>query len=743
MSNNDLNIIGDKPIQLPDEEIFQRLPFAKKIAETLVSRNSKDPFVLGIYGAWGEGKTSVLNLIQNNVGRSSGNNIIQIVYNPWRFTNQESMVSSFLRTLARELKKEDESQIVKQKKFKKRLFLFNQKKDPLKTTFENLSGLLYDYAGSLEYGGIGNVIKSVSNKISDVDLEEIKNRFENLLIEKKKKLIIYIDDIDRLDKSEIQAIFKLVKLTADFSYCTYVLSFDEKMVAAAIGEQFGKGDEVAGTNFLEKIIQLPLHIPKVQPTALKNFLFKKIEKITLDNLIQISEYEIQRFSYQFSTNVLLRLNTPRSAIRYSNLLSFSIPLLYNEINVVDLMLIEAVKIFYPNHYSHIKNNPEYYIGSYTNNSGSNNLHDEKIHEITSILNKLEEDLDYTEKGRIRNLLKELFPQLSIAIDKKLRYNNNDYQEWYINKRISSIKYFERYFTYTVISGDISDISFSILIDKLNNNSIVDNVEYIEDMLELSSSENFIFKLRSKISLFNWVSTQNIIKSLFEVSDKISDKGGILNMTHETPKGQSIIFIEELMIINKSEPELFNFVHQLFIDAKSFHYAFDLYNRLIKNDTLLKINFNDEQKIILENLLTDRAISISGDSSIFVIFPEYVYFISNNWYLRNIEEYLSYSNNYMNKNVENVLNILKSHLPSFWSSARPGVRLFGNLTKEIFDLIAKYYTIDNILNRVLNIYSIDLLTSVPPYEIDINVDEYTDLNLCRQFYKLYTEINYLN
>ena len=62
-----------------------------------------------------------------------------------------------------------------------------------------------------------------------------------------------IDDIDRLDRTETQAIFKLVKLSASFNHTSYVLAFDDEIVAAAIGEKYGQGGLEAGRAFLEKI----------------------------------------------------------------------------------------------------------------------------------------------------------------------------------------------------------------------------------------------------------------------------------------------------------------------------------------------------------------------------------------------------------------------------------------------------------------------------------------------------------
>src|SRR5690606_21652158 len=145
------------------------------------------------------------------------------------------------------------------------------------------------------------------------NLDDLKARVEALLKKHEKRIVIYIDDLDRLDKNEIYFIFRLVKLTGDFAYTTYVLSFDQVMVAAAIGDRFGSGNKEAGEHFLEKIIQVPLNIPKAQPKALQAFCFQLINAAIAG--IDISREEMQRFGLQFTTNVLPRLKTPRLAVR--------------------------------------------------------------------------------------------------------------------------------------------------------------------------------------------------------------------------------------------------------------------------------------------------------------------------------------------------------------------------------------------------------------------------------------------
>ena len=128
----------------------------------------------------------------------------------------------------------------------------------------------------------------------------------------------------------------MVKLTADFANTNYVLSFDDEMVSAALADRFGEGNQNSGQNFLEKIIQIPLKIPLAQPAALQKFCFDIINSSLETNKIDLPDDEGRSFGNEFSQNILLMLSTPRLAVRYGNTLSFSMPLLHKEVNLVDL-----------------------------------------------------------------------------------------------------------------------------------------------------------------------------------------------------------------------------------------------------------------------------------------------------------------------------------------------------------------------------------------------------------------------
>lgn len=192
------NYTSDKPIYSKDKDAFQRFEFSKRIADTIIDRKNQDSIVFGVFGVWGEGKSSVLNFINQELKISE--NILTITFNPWRYGDENNLIKNFLKKIAKLLGKELDSN-------KEKFASFISK-----------------------YGSIGSVfgvdISEIGKNVATVDLENLKNRVDEFLSESKKRLVIFIDDIDRLDKQEIYSLFRLVKLTADFKNTTYILSFD-------------------------------------------------------------------------------------------------------------------------------------------------------------------------------------------------------------------------------------------------------------------------------------------------------------------------------------------------------------------------------------------------------------------------------------------------------------------------------------------------------------------------------------
>lgn len=227
---------ADRPIVAHSDDRFGRWPFASRIAGTIRDRVDRTSIVIGVYAPWGDGKTSVMNMMQEALKEAP--NVITVRFNPWYFRGDEQLIRGFFDELASSIDA------------------------TLPTSVEKLGTILNKYGAWLSViTPYGEHAEKIGERLSTAGIEILKGRVDKCLREAKKRVVVFIDDIDRLERHEIQSVLKVVKLSADFENTAYVLFFDDKVVADSLGERYGAGDAQAGRAFLEKIIQVPLHLP--------------------------------------------------------------------------------------------------------------------------------------------------------------------------------------------------------------------------------------------------------------------------------------------------------------------------------------------------------------------------------------------------------------------------------------------------------------------------------------------------
>ncbi|WP_209300273.1 P-loop NTPase fold protein, partial [Flavobacterium psychrophilum] len=95
---------SDKPIFAKAQDRFNRNKFSNRIADTITKRIDNDGLVIGLYGIWGEGKSSVLNMIEEEL--NINDEILIVKFNPWRFKDEEALILNFLKNISEVLNRE-------------------------------------------------------------------------------------------------------------------------------------------------------------------------------------------------------------------------------------------------------------------------------------------------------------------------------------------------------------------------------------------------------------------------------------------------------------------------------------------------------------------------------------------------------------------------------------------------------------------------------------------------------------
>jgi hypothetical protein len=427
--------ISDAPVTDPQLDRFKRVTFAERVAKTLALRRDSNSIVVLINGRWGEGKSTVLEYIHGALFKFG--DVVPVRFNPWLVSGDTSLLLSFFATIATALDKSPKT-----------------KKEQLGDVFRKYGDVVGEI--SVESHGTklstGRAVSKLGAKLSMVTLDEKKERVAEMLTNAKKRVVVFLDDIDRLDRKEAQSVFKLLKLTGDLKHVSYVLAFDRDTVAEAIGEQYGAGNVQSGHQYMEKVVQVNLDLPLADSESLAQLCIDGINDALHIAPVFLSPDQEREFQVAFLQHIIPGLRTPRLAKLYANAVAFVLPLLANEVNPVDILLLEAIKFLYPNVHADIRNFPEVYTGDF---GWDLDLLAERGQTCHDHLAKVLEQVGKQRAKRAQDLLTDLFPQLRELFESQ-KYGEGDREGAQREQRVSSLDYLRRYLTCSIPVGDVSD-----------------------------------------------------------------------------------------------------------------------------------------------------------------------------------------------------------------------------------------------------------------------------------------------
>lgn len=492
----------DEPLNNIDDDKFHHAAFAKRIAETIVSHNdfTSKSIVYGVYGRWGEGKTTTLEFMERFI--KGDDRFVVLKFNPWRIGSEDQILRWFFHEVSLKLERE----------------LSEKYKKKIGKLLKIISGL----SESVAFLGVLKPLKPLIDYTADEfsrehTLEELKAEVGKILKADKKRIVILIDDIDRLSDNEIVTIFRIVKLIADFDYTSYILALDEEIVSQALGKYYSASKNSDKHVFIEKIILVPLSLPKPSRADIDIYMMDLLGEAFKRIGVEFSTDESSSFNYLYRKAISTKIETPRAAKRYVNALLFAIPTIKDEVNLFDLVIIEAVRIFYPRLYDLIKTNKVSIIHG-VDPTRENRL-EEGIHSayerFISLVDKL--SVDSEETSRMNLIVKQIFPQLG---SNRLTRDDNDGLRKH--KRIGSEFHFDRYFHYGLRYEEIPDTDIIAILHLAGEIQPLEVETKIRLMLMNNQfASEFVAKIRANIESLNSNGARNFALALSRVSDKLA------------------------------------------------------------------------------------------------------------------------------------------------------------------------------------------------------------------------------
>lgn len=469
---------SDRPIETVDQDLLGRSTFSKQLAEAIYKYSGKDGLVIGLFGKWGTGKTSILNIVINEINilaKGSGDKPIIVKFSPWNYTDKDNLISLFFRVLKNKLDIDNDEE--KRKKIGKALTDYSDALDALS---------LVPMVGS----GLAILLKTIAKAqgaelSKEVDLDVTRNQLEKVLSETNQKIIVIMDDIDRLTNSQIRDIFQLVKQVGNFPNIIYVLSMDRNVVCRALEEVHN----IDGSEYLEKIVQIPFEIPALMKPQIREIFLAKLND-TIKDIFDDITWNENYFNEVFNNCIEPYIKTLRDVNRVINTFQFRYRLLYKETAFEDMLALTTIEVLAPQLYQWIGNNKDL-LCSTSIHSLESLYRDKKDYRI-KICNELERlciNVDEAIK-----FLTTLFPVFEDDIDERnVRCISSNIRE---AMRVAQEDRFNTYFVFDLSSIAIPRHIINNCIYTLDLNTLMVMITKFNDE---GNIEYFIDELRSLVN----------------------------------------------------------------------------------------------------------------------------------------------------------------------------------------------------------------------------------------------------
>ena len=441
--------------------------YAHQLAKIINNTYNQKAIAIGINGRWGLGKTSFIDLVKRNLNKDS----IQLDFNPWLNQSTDSIVDDFFMTL----------------------------QNTIKYFHSQLPGLFAQYSSKLLNS------TRVKSQIFDVSLNivpqyksiiSLRTQIDKALKKINRRIIVFIDDLDRLDKREILEVIRLIRNTANFNNIVFVVAYDRNFIINALD----KHNDYRKEEFLEKIFQIEITLPYFN----KKILRYKLAENLKNNLFGIDKDLVNKEiigSISYNPAYLDSwLDSIRDVNRLTNAMLLNYERIEGEVIFNEFIRLEILRLKYPAAYEILFRRHSDFLEVTSENGSKKNffqlIKGGQEKEIQNVNNE-NKDTFY------RQYLHERHHELSIPTNEipriaELVEGVFQLKLFSINSREDShlsIIYpskFHRYFTYSLVEGELSNIEFSKARNSSQQEFNSKIAQWVKQGLELDIKEQFEF-----------------------------------------------------------------------------------------------------------------------------------------------------------------------------------------------------------------------------------------------------------
>ncbi len=431
------SISADLPLTHPEHDRLGYAPFAARLADAIEALAPDQAMVLAVHGPWGSGKTTLLNFVSHHLQSDPRGETIVSHFNPWRLSPHDDLAVRLIDQLRAHVVPDGDAR---------------------------LSAVLADLAVLL--AGERPVTPSRrAHSDLPLDLESARGAAAQEL-RGAPRAVVLVDDVDRLDARQLTELFRAVRGVADFPNVVYLLAFDDGIARRTLSEAYG----IDGGQYLEKMVQTAFQIPDLDRSLLRELFFESIDRVMM------AEEQAGRLDIRYWGNVYWDgldhfIVTPRHVKRLTNALAIAYPGIAGEVNVVDLIVIEALRMFVPDVYETIRAHPYRFTGTSPAVRSANEarrarankaFHQEWIEHVPSV-----------DRDAVKRLVLRVFPRLAGVWD-STGFGPESERAWRREARVAAGECFPVYFRFSVLPGRVSRREFEALLRSADERAPLDD-----------------------------------------------------------------------------------------------------------------------------------------------------------------------------------------------------------------------------------------------------------------------------
>ncbi len=480
-SVSETGIGAESPIHKASEDRLRRTDFARRLAGVLSEVSAADGRTFAIRGSWGYGKSSLKNLVIEKL-QAGPNGARWLDFNPWQWGSGDAITRALFWEIADQVGGKFSSKARKRAKmFRRYGDLLSRSPAALKqaskaseTIQKVLSyGIVVAAASSVDlnlptvvqvggalallaivFPAVGGLLSHLGRDMSAQSLDEIRSELVERMKELDRPLVVFIDDIDRLEPDQIRTVLRQVKANGNLPNIVFVLLYQSSIVEHALNP-VANGD---GRSFLEKIVQANFDLPLLPASAVHHMFAMDLQALVQPYLCETNGFSQRRWNNAFVGSIQPRLRNLRDARRLMSSIAIHLPLHATEdaleVNIVDFLVLETLRVFESELHSALFQHRDLLLQG---RRGAGRSQDDATQ---AALGRL---LASVPEGRIdyaRDVVQELFPSVEWAL------GGSEYEGdhgWTREKRVCTARYFQRYFELQTPEGEISAYRFDVFL----------------------------------------------------------------------------------------------------------------------------------------------------------------------------------------------------------------------------------------------------------------------------------------